>query len=114
MSVYAMEISDAQFESQVLNAAGLVLVDFWAPWCGPCRAIAPFIERLAQEFQGEVSVVKVNVDANPLYAGQLGVRSIPTLILFRQGAIVKELAGAPDPKLLVDILEEALSEESNR
>lgn len=108
MSVYAREISDADFEQQVLSAAGLVLVDFWAPWCAPCRTIAPFIERVAQEFQGEVAVVKLNVDQNPRFSSQLGIRSIPTLILFKSGTILKEIHGAPDPKMLVDLLEEAL------
>jgi thioredoxin 1 len=108
MSTFAREITDSEFEEQVLNAPGLVLVDFWAPWCAPCRTIAPFIERVAKEFQGEVAVVKVNVDSNPRYSSQLGIRSIPTLILFRAGTIIKEMMGAPDPKQLVDILEEAL------
>jgi thioredoxin 1 len=108
MSTFARDITDQDFENAVLNASGLVLVDFWAPWCGPCRSIAPFIERLAQEFQGEVAVVKVNVDANPRYSSQFGIRSIPTLILFRSGEILKEIHGAPDPKQLVDLLEDAL------
>jgi thioredoxin 1 len=100
MSMFARDITDNEFEAEVLNGSGLVLVDFWAPWCGPCRSIAPFIERVAQ----------VNVDANPRYSNQLGVRSIPTLILFKAGTIVKEIHGAPDPKQLVDLLEDALQE----
>ncbi len=102
------DVSDEQFEDQVLNAAGIVLVDFWAPWCGPCKAIAPFLDRIAKEFDGELEIVKVNVDTNPIYSGRLGVRSVPTLILFRKGEIVKEMSGAPDPKQLVDLLEETL------
>ena len=109
MSQFAEDITDDQFEDKVINAKSVVLVDFWAPWCGPCKAIAPFIEKIAQEFKGDVDVVKVNVDANPIYSSRLGVRSIPTLILFRNGEIIKELMGAPDPQGLVNLLEETLS-----
>lgn len=108
MGTFAADITDNEFEAKVLHDEGVVLVDFWAPWCGPCKAIAPFIEKIAQEFQGDVSVVKVNVDQNPLFSSQLGVRSIPTLIVFRKGEILKEIVGAPDPKALVDLLEDAL------
>lgn len=108
MTTFAQEISDAEFEDRVLNYEGIVLVDFWAAWCAPCRAMAPFFERLAEEFQGEISFVKVNVEQNPQYSSQLGVRSIPTLILFRKGEILREITGAPDPSKLVELLEETL------
>ena len=110
MAGYAVDINDDQFEAKVLLVDGLVLVDFWAPWCGPCKAIAPFIERIAEEFQGEVSVVKINVDSNPLYSGSFGVRSIPTFILFEKGEIIKEMLGNPDPQLLVELLEAKLED----
>lgn len=108
MASFVSDIGDEQFEEKVLNHEGVVLVDFWAPWCGPCKTIAPFIERIAQEFQGDVTVVKVNVDDHQTYAGQLGVKSIPTLIVFRKGEIFAELRGAPEPQKLVDLLEQSL------
>lgn len=108
MATFALDITEDEFESRVLNATGVVLVDFWAPWCGPCKAIAPLIEKIAQEFHGDVDVVKVNVDSSPSISGQLGIRSVPTLILFRKGEIIKEMMGAPDPHALVDLLEQAL------
>jgi thioredoxin 1 len=108
MSELARHITDQEFEAKVLERQRPVLVDFWAPWCGPCQTIGPFLEKLAAEFQGEVDIVKVNVDENAQYSGAFGVRSIPTLILFASGEIVARLSGLPEPQSLVDLLEDAV------
>ena len=88
------DVGDSDFESQVLNSDIPVLVDFWAPWCGPCKSIAPVIEELANEFGGKVKFVKLNVDDNPKTPTDYGVRGIPNLILFRGGEVVEQIVGA--------------------
>jgi len=88
------QVSDATFENEVLKSPIPVLIDFWAPWCGPCRAIAPIVEELAGEYAGKMKIVKMNVDDNPRTPAQYGVRGIPNLILFKDGAVQQQIVGA--------------------
>ena len=89
-----LHINDADFETAVVQSDIPVLVDFWAPWCGPCKMIAPILDEIAPEFEGKAKIVKINVDENQLVAGQFGVRSIPTLLLFKNGQLVATQVGA--------------------
>lgn len=96
----AIEFNNADFETEVLSSDSPVLVDFWAPWCGPCRAIAPLIEELAGEYEGKVKIGKVNVDENPETAQRYDVMNIPTLILFKDGEVAQRFMGmVPKSKL---------------
>lgn len=89
-----IELSDATFEAEVLNSDTPVLVDFWAVWCGPCRMIAPIVEELAGEYDGKLKVGKLDVDSNPKVSMEYGIRSIPTLLIFKGGEIVETIVGA--------------------
>lgn len=104
MSANIVNATDATFEQEVLNADLPVLVDFWATWCGPCQAIAPTLEALADEYQGKVKIVKVDVDANPQSASQYGIRSIPTLFVFEDGEKVDMVMGLQPKEQLAQLL----------
>ena len=103
-------VTDSNFEQEVINAGEPVLVDFWAAWCGPCRMIAPMIEELATEFDGRAKIAKVDVDSNPQTAMQFNVRSIPTLLFFKDGEVADQLVGASSKKTLAQKLESLVSQ----
>ena len=100
-----INVTDSTFESLVLKSEMPALVDFWASWCAPCRAIAPIVDEMAQEYTGKLRVVKVNVDDNPATPGKYGVRGIPTLILFKGGKVVDQLVGAVPKNQIKELIE---------
>lgn len=103
-----LEITDANFKSEVLGSKIPVLVDFWATWCGPCRAIAPTIHELAEEYNGKVKVGKVDVDSNPATASQYGIRSIPTIFIINNGVVVEQIVGQVKKNVLTEKLNNLL------
>jgi thioredoxin 1 len=107
MSV-AAQVTDSTFKQEVLESEVPVLVDFWAPWCGPCRMVAPIVDEIAVQYEGQVKVVKVNTDENPSVASQYGIRSIPTLMIFKGGQRVDMVVGAVPKTTLSNTLEKYL------
>jgi thioredoxin 1 len=103
-----VQFTDANFEQEVLKSEDPVLVDFWAPWCGPCRRIGPVVEDLAESYKGRVKVGKINIDDNPKTAETYGVMSIPTLILFNKGDIMDKLIGLSPKERLEGLIKKAL------
>lgn len=104
----AAQVTDASFKQEVLESEVPVLVDFWAPWCGPCRMVAPIVDEIATQYEGQVKVVKVNTDENPSVASQYGIRSIPTLMIFKGGQRVDMVVGAVPKTTLSSTLEKYL------
>ena len=103
-------VTDATFETEVLKASGPVLVDFWAEWCGPCKQIAPALEQIADELAGKVTIAKVNIDDSPMVPSKLGVKGIPTLMLFKDGQMTSMKVGAmPKGKILEWLAEAGVS-----
>jgi thioredoxin 1 len=102
-------VSDSNFELEVMKSPTPVLVDFWAPWCGPCRAIAPIVEELADDYVGRLKVVKVNVDDNPMTPARFGVRGIPNLIIVKNGQVAEQIVGAVPKKQLVRAVDTAIA-----
>ena len=108
MSAAIAQVSDDQFEEQVLKSSEPVLVDFWAEWCGPCKMIAPFLDELATEMEGKVTVAKVNIDENPQTPMKYGVRGIPTMIVFKGGQVAATKIGALPKSKLYEWVESVL------
>ena len=104
----AVAVTDANFKAEVLDSEVPVLVDFWAPWCGPCRMVAPVVDEIAAQYGGKVKVVKVNTDENPKIASEYGIRSIPTLMIFKGGQKVDMVVGAVPKTTLSDTLQKYL------
>ena len=104
----ALEVTDADFEEKILKADEPALVDFWAPWCGPCRIQGPTVEKVAENFDGRAIVAKINVDENPDAASKYGVMSIPTIVIFKGGSELQRFVGVRQEKELAEALEKAL------
>ena len=102
-------VTDATFDAEVLKSQTPVLVDYWAEWCGPCRMVAPVLEEIATEYAGKLSIVKLNVDDNPAVAQRYGIMNIPTLGVFKDGRVVKEIVGAKPKSALIRELADFLA-----
>jgi len=104
----ALEFTDANFQETVLDNDKLSVIDFWAPWCGPCKMVGPIIDELAQEYDGKVSIGKVNVDNNPEISQKYGVRNIPTILFIKNGEVVDKKVGAVPKHLLTKTIQEKM------
>ncbi len=104
MGQHTTTVTDDNFQEQVLKSSQVTLVDFWAEWCGPCRALAPVLEQVAESFKGRAQVGKMNIDEHPNVAGQYAIRSIPTLLVFKNGQVVDQLVGLTTRAKLEEVL----------
>ncbi|HTE41053.1 MAG TPA: thioredoxin TrxA [Steroidobacteraceae bacterium] len=109
MSSLILKATDANFKQDVLEAAGPVLVDFWAEWCGPCKAMAPLLDEAASEYEGKLTIAKLNADENPMTAQRLGVRSLPTLLIIKNGKVEGQKVGALRKSDLTSFIESKLA-----
>lgn len=101
----SVEVNDTEFDEKVLKSSIPVLVDFWAPWCGPCKSIAPVLDEIAREYNGKIMIAKVNVDNNPRSPAQYNVRAIPNLVLFKGGVEVDRIVGSVPKNKLIEIVQ---------
>jgi thioredoxin 1 len=101
-----IKVADEEFEEKILNSDLPVVVDFWAPWCGPCKAVAPILDKLAEEYSGKAVIAKVNTDEDNQYAAQYGVQGIPTMIFFHEGKLVHRQVGALPEPIMRDLFEQ--------
>jgi len=108
MGSSVMEINDSNFDQEVMKSDKLTLVDFWAPWCGPCKMIAPVIDELSKDYDGKVKFTKVNVDDSPSTASSFGIRGIPTIVLVKNGEVVDQVVGAVPKSELEKAIKESL------
>jgi len=105
----ALEVTDDSFSNEVLNSELPVLVDFWAEWCGPCKMVSPIVEELSNEYNGKVKVAKLDVDSNPQTATNYGIRGIPTLLMFKDGAAVDQIVGAVPKNHIAERLDKIIT-----
>jgi len=112
VAAQVMKVDEGSWDAEVMKAPGLVMVDFWAVWCGPCQMVAPIVEELANEYTGKLRVVKLNTDENPEIAGRYQVMSIPTILFFKNGLPVEKLVGARPKRQFKEVIDSLLTQSS--
>ena len=112
MAAQAVKVDEGSWDIEVMKAPGLVMVDFWAVWCGPCQMVAPIVEELASEYAGKLRVMKLNTDENPEIAGRYQVMSIPTILFFKDGRPVEKLVGARPKRQFKEVIDSLLAQSS--